>query len=143
MTQETVVDTTPRVWVALRVKSHTAVIVGLRGPTSNNPDHWNLFGGRIDAGETPYEAARRELFEETGLDLKFKRKHFAFSTLHKGRVCVWLEKKVDAHELRNAKFSAEITDYDFATKDWLDQNDLHYSLKKYLQFKHFGAYNVD
>jgi 8-oxo-dGTP pyrophosphatase MutT (NUDIX family) len=32
-------------------------------------DRYSLSGGYIDAGETPAQAALRELFEETGLDL--------------------------------------------------------------------------
>ena len=32
---------------------------------------WMQPGGHIDAGETPWEAARRECVEETGLDVRF------------------------------------------------------------------------
>lgn len=33
------------------------------------PDHWGLFGGAMDPGETPEEAIRRELREELTLEV--------------------------------------------------------------------------
>lgn len=33
------------------------------------PDHWDLPGGARDPGETPWETLRREVCEETGLDM--------------------------------------------------------------------------
>ena len=36
-----------------------------RGMAGNN---WQMPQGGIDEGETPYDAAKRELFEETGID---------------------------------------------------------------------------
>lgn len=49
-------------WVILHTPDR--LILGKRSPTSNNPNQWNFFGGGIDEGESPAEAAVRELFEE-------------------------------------------------------------------------------
>jgi 8-oxo-dGTP diphosphatase len=38
-------------------------------PTIGHPDHWGLFGGRIEAGESPRVAIVRELREELGLEV--------------------------------------------------------------------------
>ena len=47
------------------VKTKRALI-GLRSAYVKEPGTWNLFGGAIDAGEDPGEAARREAEEELG-----------------------------------------------------------------------------
>jgi 8-oxo-dGTP diphosphatase len=38
-------------------------------PTIGHPDHWNIAGGVIEEGETPEEAALREVQEEIGVRL--------------------------------------------------------------------------
>jgi 8-oxo-dGTP pyrophosphatase MutT (NUDIX family) len=44
------------------------VLLLLRGPTAPwMPNRWNLPGGGIEPGESPHEAAMRELWEETNL----------------------------------------------------------------------------
>lgn len=58
--------------VAVIVKnSDDKVLLNLRDnkPGIAFPNHWTLPGGRIESNETPHQAARRELHEETGLDL--------------------------------------------------------------------------
>tara|TARA_R110002096_G_scaffold106622_7_gene234263 strand:+ start:8004 stop:8663 length:660 start_codon:yes stop_codon:yes gene_type:complete len=51
-------------------QSHAALVLTKRSSKlKNHPGQWALPGGRIDAGETPEQAALREMHEEVGLEL--------------------------------------------------------------------------
>jgi 8-oxo-dGTP pyrophosphatase MutT (NUDIX family) len=45
-----------------------------RSEENSTPSKWSTVSGGIEAGETPEEAAVRELFEETGLEAELERK---------------------------------------------------------------------
>jgi 8-oxo-dGTP pyrophosphatase MutT (NUDIX family) len=49
--------------------SSPVFLLAQRSDSANHFGQWNFFGGRIDFGETPKEAAQRELKEESNLDL--------------------------------------------------------------------------
>jgi 8-oxo-dGTP diphosphatase len=57
-----------RVAAVILVDSSGRLLLQLRdGGTTKDPHRWGPPGGRVEPGEEPYEAAVRELEEETGL----------------------------------------------------------------------------
>ncbi len=46
------------------------VLLGLRAPHLTMGGRWDLFGGKVEPGEAPQAALRRELREETSLEVK-------------------------------------------------------------------------
>lgn len=61
-------ETPGRVDIALAIPlHHDRLLVARRSSTSHLAGHWEFPGGKIESGEAPADAARRELEEETGL----------------------------------------------------------------------------
>ena len=54
-------------WAIIYCPESHSLLFGKRSLTVNKPGLWNLFGGRVDHGETPHAALMRELAEEAGL----------------------------------------------------------------------------
>lgn len=131
----------PRVWVVIANVTPTTLytMVGLRGPTIKNAGQWNFFGGNVDEGESPEEAACRELYEETGmhadpaaLSLLFKEQ----VQTAKGKVkpCTWFVVHSDLVEVTRRCYTAETADYDWMDESWEVKPNLHYSVKHFLSW---------
>ena len=74
-------------------------------PTIVWPNHWALFGGTVEEGETTAEAARREVAEELAIaldpqKLAFGRTHFSMGDL--GFKGIWLYHYPITHEMAHA-----------------------------------------
>ena len=65
----------PTVDIIIEVEDRGIVLIERRNP----PPGWALPGGFVDYGESLEEAARREAFEETGLEVEDLRQFRAYS----------------------------------------------------------------
>ena len=60
---------TPKIGVAVIVHRDSKILLGRR-KNSHGEGHWAFPGGHLEFGETPMDCARRELMEETGLEVR-------------------------------------------------------------------------
>ena len=58
------------IYVLRRVQKDWQALVLQRGPGTRCTDSWETVHGRVEPGERPEQAARREVFEETGLEIQ-------------------------------------------------------------------------
>jgi 8-oxo-dGTP diphosphatase len=97
-------DPRPTIGVGVVVRRDGKVLVGLRR-SGAQPGTWGLPGGHIEFGETWQQCARRELREETGLDLTTARVAGVTEAItpHDGRheITIFLEGEARG-EVRNA-----------------------------------------
>ena len=54
-------------WAIIYCPAQRSLLFGKRSMTVNSPGLWNLFGGRLEPGESPRAGLLRELREEAGL----------------------------------------------------------------------------
>jgi 8-oxo-dGTP diphosphatase len=95
-------------------------------PSIPFPDHWDIFGGHLEEGETPEEALVREIKEELDIELKdysFFRKYECLSGdayentkyIYFGKIDIPIE-KITLYEGQRARYFSkeEIPDIKFA-----------------------------
>lgn len=129
-----------RVWVVpmRTIGKHYVFLLGKRGPECNNPGQWGFFGGNVDPGETPQEAAVREFYEEVGINIHGSMLVPLFSqnvATRKGNIkpCSWFG--LDADKLLfQPKLTEEVVDYEWLSKELFATTELHYSAHQFLQW---------
>ncbi len=51
--------------------------------------HWEVPGGKVEEGESPTEAARREAEEEIGVEVELEKPFFSGEFMHDGDIFLW------------------------------------------------------
>ena len=99
---------------------------------ANYKSHWTFPGGAVDAGETPKEAAIREVKEEIGIDLDPDKLTFGWVVSRISRVAMTYQfifrYPLDESMLAKVQLQAEeIEDWRVVSKEDILSKNLHYS----------------
>jgi 8-oxo-dGTP diphosphatase len=105
--------------VSLVIEQDGAVLLARRHPDRDHaPGAWDAISGRIEAGESPHQAALREGFEETGLHIDVLAPidtfHFLRGTDREEAIGITFHCR--AHD-RKARLSGEHTEFAWVTID--------------------------
>lgn len=79
----------------------------------NDFDAWNLPGGAIEKGETPWEGVIREVKEETGFNVEVIRLIGIYTKKEKNHIIFSFECKIIDGEIRLNKEAKDIKYFDF------------------------------
>lgn len=90
----------------------------LTGSKVSYPGYWSIFGGIIEAGETPKEAAGRELYEETKIFIDFK--DISFFKKIKNQDCDFYFHYYRSNKILIPELNAEHTEYGWFKLDSLN-----------------------
>ena len=105
--------------VSLVIEHEGAVLLARRHPGRDHaPGAWDAISGRIEAGESPHQAAQREGFEETGLhiDVLAPIDTFHFLRDPDREEAIGITFHCRAHD-RKARLSSEHTEFAWVSLD--------------------------
>lgn len=76
---------------------------------------WSIAGGKIDFGETPLEAVKREIKEETNIILQNEDTHYLKTGqfIHNGHHIVYVDYIGTCHDESQIKINEEFSEFGF------------------------------
>lgn len=80
------------------------VFIAKRLPVGDMGNRWEFPGGKVDEGETPEQALKREFFEEFGADIQVKNQICESKFQHKEKTVVLKAYEVQLSDLDNIKW---------------------------------------
>lgn len=101
------------------------ILLGLRNFWLNEPNTWGTIGGKIEIGETPQEAAKREASEEAHIKGNYSMKLFY---IYRDKNFSYYNFLVAVKNKFTPKISDEISKFKWFYYDELPKN-LHFGMK--------------
>lgn len=84
---------------------------------------WEFSGGKIEPGETPQEALKREIMEELDMEIKagdlIDTIEYDYPAFHLSMDCFWAEVTAGHLELKEAEAAKWLTKDQLESVDWL------------------------
>lgn len=104
-------------------KNHEAIIFATQRGYGDFKGGWEFPGGKIEAGETPQEALKREIMEELNTEIKvgelIDTVEYDYPTFHLSMDCFWVEILSGNLVLKEHEAAKWLTKEALDTVEWL------------------------
>ena len=118
-------------WAGVILRNKDEVLLCKRSPKKSLPNTWSIPSGKIEDGESPGQAAIREFYEETNIELSTKIDFVGFvdklkeDGTKKGHMFVFYKKTENRHnpDLSRAQDGFEHTECQYFKQDDLPKEE--------------------